>query len=127
MALMHFIHMIWRIRNTFPWIDILLHADGIDAAFRHIIYSPGLTIVFAFIFEQYLIVPAGRVFGSRSAPSFFSLLSDLSADVATTSNVHEEYPLHPLATNMSLTAALRPEDLTPAVADFLSPPLDPEE
>jgi hypothetical protein len=39
-ALTRFFVMIWRLRITFPTLDILMHADDIDAAFRRILYSP---------------------------------------------------------------------------------------
>jgi hypothetical protein len=59
--------MIWRLRIAYPLLDILPHADDIDAAFRQGLYSPELAILFAYVFGSYLIVPVGQVFGSRSA------------------------------------------------------------
>jgi hypothetical protein len=76
-ALMRFFVMIWRTRLTFPLWDILMHADDVKSAFRRILYSPEMAILFAYVFGPFLIIPVGQVFGSRSAPSFFSLKSDI--------------------------------------------------
>jgi hypothetical protein len=122
-----FLRHIWRFRVTFPWLDILLHADDIDAAFRRILYSPELAIVFAYVFGEFLIIPVGQVFGSRSAPSFFSLASDLRADLATTSEVQADFPLHPLAATIQLPTEPDPASLAPAIADAMNPPLSDAE
>jgi hypothetical protein len=69
---------LWRTRRlSYPNEKILQHCDDIDAAFRRVLYHPDLAVVFVYVFGDFLIIPAGQVFGSRSAPSFFSLLSDL--------------------------------------------------
>jgi hypothetical protein len=100
-AFMRFLIVVWRMRLSKPLRDILLHCDDIDAAFRRILYHPDLAIAFAYVFLDYLIVPVGQVFGSRSAPSFFSLTSDIRAFVATTHAIPAE-PLTPLAANADL-------------------------
>jgi hypothetical protein len=120
-ALMRFYILIWRLRITFPGIDILLHADDIDAAFRRILYSPEMAILFAYVFGPYLIIPVGQVFGSRSAPSFFSLESDIRADLATTGTLVENYPLHPQAKDIQIPPPPDPCDLTPAIEDKMNP------
>ena len=43
-----------------------------------------MAVVFAYIFLDFLIIPVGQVFGSRSAPSYFSLMSDIRQEVAST-------------------------------------------
>jgi hypothetical protein len=73
------IRRLWRTRITHATEEILQHCDDIEAAFRRVLYHPDLAVAFAYVFGEYLIVPVGQVFGSRSAPSFFSLLSDLRA------------------------------------------------
>jgi hypothetical protein len=81
-------------------LTLLLHCDDIDAAFWRVLYHLDLAIAFAYVFLDYLIVPIGQVFGSRSAPSFFSLTSDIRAFVATTHNIPTE-PLTPQQTLLS--------------------------
>jgi hypothetical protein len=122
-AFKRFIVNIWRLRITHPQKDILLHADDVDAAFRRILYSPELAIVFAYVFGPFLIVPVGQVFGSRSAPSFFSLASDIRADAATTTDLFRSYPVHPLAADITLPVPPDPRDLVPAVPDAWNRPL----
>jgi hypothetical protein len=118
---------IWRLRITFPLLDILLHADDIEAAFRRILYHPDMAVVFAYCFGAFLIVPVGQVFGSRSAPSFFSMASDIRADVATTSDLYTQYPLLDLVKDIVLPEPPAPADLTPAIADPLNPPMTEHE
>ncbi len=122
-AFMRHIRHLWRMRITFPLADVLQHCDDIDAAFRRVIYTPELAIVFAYVFGKYLLIPVGQVFGSRSAPSYFSLLSDIRAFVATCADLITGYPLHPLAAAAILPTEPRPQDLIPAIADTFNPPL----
>jgi hypothetical protein len=125
-ALLRFLIVVWRMRLSAPLRDILLHCDDIDAAFRRILYHPDLAIAFAYVFLEFLIIPVGQVFGSRSAPSFFSLTSDIRAWIATT----HDLPANPL-TQLAATADLEAlpviwnpgEDLTQACSDQLYEPL----
>jgi hypothetical protein len=126
-ALMRFFVNVWRARITFPQMEILMHADDLKDAFRRILYSPEMAILFAYVFGDFLIIPVGQVFGSRSAPSFFSLISDIRADLATTGEVHETYPLHPMVADIILPMPPAPGELTPAIADSLNMPLSIEE
>ena len=70
-ALTRHLTQIWNMRIDFPLEDILQHIDDISAAFRRLIYHPDLAIVFAYVFEEFLIIPVGMIFGSRSSPSFW--------------------------------------------------------
>jgi hypothetical protein len=118
-----------------PLLDILIHCDDLEAAFRRVLYHPGLAavfVVFAYIFLDYLILPVGQVFGSHSVPSYFSLLSDLRAEVASTIDLTPDGgPLECLAA----TAGIGPlphdchpvVDLTPACTDPMPLPLSPAE
>jgi hypothetical protein len=122
--------LIWNMRLSKPMEDILLHCDDLEAAFRRILYHPDLAVVFAYIFAEFLIIPVGQVFGSRSAPSYFSLMSDVRAEVASTVDLTpDEGPLEPLAAEAEIDPL--PErwdparDLIPACPDILHPPLTP--
>jgi hypothetical protein len=122
-AFQRFLINIWRLRITHPQQDILLHADDVDAAFRRILYAPDMAIVFAYVFGPYVIVPVGMVFGARSAPSFFSMASDICADIATTGDLHMDQPLHSLTQNVMLPEPPISQDLTPAIPDAKNLPL----
>jgi hypothetical protein len=124
---MRFFVAIWRLRITFPQKDIILHADDLNSAFRRILYSPEMATLFAYVFGDFLIIPVGQVFGSRSAPSFFSLESNIRADLATTGNLTAEYPIQDLAATIQLPDPPEAHGLSPAIADAKNPPLSKEE
>jgi hypothetical protein len=81
--------------------------------------SPNMAVVFARIFLNFHIVPLGQVFGSRSAPSYFSLLSAVRAEVTSTVDLTSpaDAPLECLAA-MAEIAPL-PDDWDPTIS--LSP------
>jgi hypothetical protein len=120
-AFFRHLRYLWRARATFPLTDLLQHCDNIDAAFRRVLYHPTLAIVFASVFQAYLIIPVGQVFGSRSAPSFFSLLSDIRAYVATTRAAPLPSNIHPLVQQANFPDPRILGALAPAVADSYNP------
>jgi hypothetical protein len=126
-AFMRHLQHLWRYRLTFPIADILQHCDDIDAAFRRVLYTPELAIAFAYVFGGFLLIPVGQVFGSRSAPSYFSLLSDIRAYVATCADLITGRPLHPLAEAAELPAMPEPGTLVPVLADSQNQPLSTAE
>jgi hypothetical protein len=123
------IRHLWRMRLTYPADDLLQHCDDIEAAFRRVLYHPDLAIVFAYVFGEFLIIPVGQVFGSRSAPSFFSLLSDLRAAAASSHNLLDNFQIPDLARD----AIIPPEPanlqdlIMPAIEDSFNPPLSADE
>ena len=103
------IRHLWRTRLTYPTEDILQHCDDIDAAFRRVLYHPDLALVFSYVFGDFLIIPVGQVFGSRSAPSFFSLLSDLRAALASSHDLLSGFAIPDLTASANFPrAALAP-------------------
>ena len=126
-ALQRHLVRLWRMRMTRPEEDILQHCDDLDSAFRRILYHPDLALVFAYVFTDFLIIPVGQVFGSRSAPSYFSLTSDIRAYVATTRDLTSDRPLAALAAAAQvqpLPAQWSPSLLlAPALADTAHSPL----
>jgi hypothetical protein len=79
-----FLILIWSMRQAQPLMDVLLHRVDLEAAFRRALHCQDMAVIFAYIFMDFLIIPAGQVFGSRSAPSYFSLMSDVHQEVAST-------------------------------------------
>jgi len=121
-AFQRFLRQIWRLRITHPTEPLRQHVDDIEAAFRRILYHPDMATVFAYVFQEFLIIPVGQVFGSRSAPSFFSQSSDLRAYVATCGDL-SGFATPDILKNMTdHTQAGGP--LAQAIADSLNPPLD---
>ena len=92
---------IWNQRLDHPREDILLHADDIDAAFRRVLYHPDLAIVFAAVFEEYLITPVGTIFGARNSPSWWCIPAELRAHAGATRDYSEQGPI-PLADSVAL-------------------------
>eukprot|EP00980_Cylindrotheca_fusiformis_P022693 scaffold9588_cov76-Cylindrotheca_fusiformis.AAC.1 len=60
----------------------MVHADDIASAFRRVLYHPDMACAFAYVFEAFLLVPVGEVFGSRSAPSFYCVMADVRQALA---------------------------------------------
>jgi hypothetical protein len=123
------LRQLWRTRLSYPLEDILQHCDDIDAAFRRVLYHPDLAPVFAYVFTAYVIIPVGQVFGSRSAPSFFSLLSDVRAAIASSHDLISSFETPFLAASAIIPdpPVNLSELITPAISDELNPPLTTEE
>ena len=124
-AFQRFIRQIWRLRITHPNVPLRQHVDDIEAAFRRILYHPDMAVAFACVFQEFLIVPVGQVFGSRSAPSYFSQSSDLRAYVATCGDL-SAYARPDILAEMDDHAAVD-IDLAEAIPDSKNPPLKPLE
>jgi hypothetical protein len=123
-AFMRHLQHLWRMCITFPIAaDILQHCDDIDAASCRVLYTPELAIAFAYVFGIFLLVPIGQVFGSRSAPSYFSLLSDIQAYVSTCADLITCRPMHPLAAAARLPLEPLPHELVPVLADDINHPM----
>jgi hypothetical protein len=106
-ALMRHLTWIWRLRLMLPREDILQYVDDIQAAFHRILYHPDAGIIFAAVFCEFLIVPIGTIFGARNSPSFFTLLSELRAHVASYTQYRKDDSLE------NLTALTRRVRLSP--------------
>jgi hypothetical protein len=101
-AFRRLLRRILQMRISCPDEPILVHADDIEAAFRRILYHPDLAIAFAYVFDKYLMIPVGEVFGSRSAPSYYCVLADVRQALAAITLPKTESEFHPLVTNCHL-------------------------
>jgi hypothetical protein len=119
---------LWRTRITYRTESILQHCKDIEAAFRRVLYHPDLAIFFAYVFGAYLVI-IGQVFGSRSVPSFFSLLSHLRAAIASSPDLLAIFPISPLAASAIIPE--QPQNLAdlqvPKVTGAFNPPLTKDE
>ena len=68
---------IYNLRVRHPDEDICIYKDDLVSAFRRLRYHPDVAAAYAFVLGDFLIIPIGMVFGSRDAPSFFCLVSEL--------------------------------------------------
>jgi hypothetical protein len=82
----HKLHLsaVWNLRIAHPADeDLLQHTeDDINSAFHRMLYHPELAVVFAYVFQELLIVPIRNIFGSRNAPSWFTTPAQIRAHMA---------------------------------------------
>jgi hypothetical protein len=118
----HLTH-IWNLRIDNPTEDILQFCDNIHAAFHRVLYHPDAMVVFASVFEEFLIIPVGTIVGARNSPSFFCLLSELGSHLSFNGTFRDNDKLTnmtPLAQRIRLVPPLTPREesqIVPAVAD----------
>jgi hypothetical protein len=119
-ALKRHLSAVWNMRISYPDEDLLQHTDDIDSAFRRVLYHPTLAPVFAYVFQEFLIVPVGNIFGSRSAPSWFTTIAELRAHMANVLRYDEQLD-DPLVRSLVVRESERRTDppLVAAVADDL--------
>eukprot|EP00980_Cylindrotheca_fusiformis_P023885 scaffold11108_cov117-Cylindrotheca_fusiformis.AAC.1 len=89
-------------------MPILVHADDISSAFRRILYHPDMACAFAYVFDEFLLVPVGEVFGSRSAPSYYCVLADVRQALATILKPRSPVSYHPLVKQCKLQIPTEP-------------------
>ena len=82
-AFMRHLVRLWNLRITYPGEEILQYGDDIAAAFRRVLYHPDAAVVFAQVFLQFLFIPVGGIFGSRSGPSWWCIFSELRSHFAS--------------------------------------------
>jgi hypothetical protein len=121
-ALHRHLTQIWRLRIDHPTEDLIQHCDDIEAAFRRILYHPDMAIVFAYVFAEFLIIPAGQVFGSRNSPSYYCVPGEVRAHLASCGLAEQQTngALSDLAESIILgpdLSARQRKRLVPAVAD----------
>jgi hypothetical protein len=85
--------LIWNLRISHPFEDILQFGDDVHAAFHQMLYHPDLTIVFAFVFMEFLCIPEGSVFGARNSPSWWCLLVEVRSHLAACGDFSNTTPL----------------------------------
>ena len=85
-AFMHFLIWIYNLRIDHPTEDSRLSADDITAAFCRLLYHPDMAILWATVFQEFLVIPCGMIFGGRNSPSFYMIPGELRAFVASASD-----------------------------------------
>ena len=78
-ALRRILIRIFNLRISFPLDDIMAYKDDLVTAFRRVRYHPDISCAHAFVFEAFLILPIGLVFGARDSPAWFCQVSELRA------------------------------------------------
>jgi hypothetical protein len=85
-AFRRFLEYIWNLRIDRPATDIYLQTDDISAAFHRIFYHPSMMPAFASVFEGYLAIPAGSIFGGATSPGYYMAPAELRAWLASVFN-----------------------------------------
>jgi hypothetical protein len=75
---------LWNLRITNPREDILQHTDDIEAAFHRIHYHPDMAVCYAYIFEEFLVIPIGMIFGAGDSPSWFGTMAERRTNMGAT-------------------------------------------
>ena len=70
---------VFNLRISHPLEDIIAYKDDLVTAFRRVRYHPDISCAHAFVFESFLILPIGLVFGARGSPAWFCQVSELQA------------------------------------------------
>ena len=78
-ALLRVLIRVFNLRISFPLDDIMAYKDDLVTAFRRVRYHPDISCAHAFVFEAFLILPIGLVFGARDSPAWFCQVSELRA------------------------------------------------
>jgi len=107
-AFLRFRIWIYNLRVDHPAEDICLSADNITAAFRRILYHPDMAILWATVYQEFLVIPCGMIFGGRNSPYFYMIPSELRAHVASTSD------FGPITTDLSESIVLATPPSPPA-------------
>ena len=74
---MRYLIWLWNLRIQYPHEEILQLADDISAAFHRILYAPMMAVVFASVWDKYLVIPVGTIFGSKSSPSTYMVNGEI--------------------------------------------------
>ena len=82
-AFRRFLEYIWNLRVDQPTEDIYLLTDDISAAFHRIFYHPSMMPAFASVFEGFLAVPAGSIFGGATSPGYYMAPAELRSWLAS--------------------------------------------
>ena len=63
--------------------EICLSADHITAAFCCLLYHPDMAVLWATVFQEFLVIPCGIIFGGKTSPSFYMIPGELRAHLAS--------------------------------------------
>jgi hypothetical protein len=119
-ALIRLLIWIWNLRIAQPYEDILAHIDDISAAYHRILYHPMMGITFAQVFQEFLVIPCGLIFGSKSSPSWYMLPAEVRSHLASAGDFGDFSSA--LADELELPPTLTPTEkrqLAQATADSL--------
>jgi hypothetical protein len=122
-AFLRYLSWLWNLRITFPGDDIVQMTDDISAAFHRVLYHPDVAPAFASLWDSWLIIPVGTIFGSRSSPSTYMWKGEMRSHLGHHLRLDPAALQEPLIQRIHLPAALSSAEsanLAPAAADALN-------
>jgi len=99
-ALIWYLIWLWNLRISYPFEDLLQLADDVSAAFHRILYHPTLAPAFASVWNKYLVIPVGTIFGARNSPSFYMEAGEARAHLAMHVPQASSLPMEDLAASV---------------------------
>jgi hypothetical protein len=78
-----FLIWIYNLRIDNPVDEICLSADHITAAFCFLLYHPDMAVLWATVFQEFLVISCGIIFGGKNSPSFYMIPGELRAHLAS--------------------------------------------
>jgi len=105
-AMVCFLQLILGLQKDHPGEDVLLSSDNILAAFRRLLYHPDMAILFASVLQEFLVIPVGLIFGGCNSPSFYMVLGELCAHLASASTSRLRLPGFPSLSKLLLCLCL---------------------
>ena len=121
-ALPRVLRWIWNLRIDAPKEDLMAFPDDISAAFHRAFYHPAMMVLFASVFEKFLSIPTGVIFGGKSSASYYMELGELRAWLAN--SFHFGHARTALTDRLQLPAPLSADAqraIVPAFRDAINP------
>ena len=78
-SFMKHVEIIWNLRITYPFLNLLLFDDDVKGAFRYDKCHPDTTSSFSFIVSNLMFIPLGGTFGSITSLANFELVARAKA------------------------------------------------
>lgn len=123
-AFLRYLSWLWNLRISFPTKDIIQMCDDISAAFHRVLYHPDVAPAFASVWQQWLIIPVGTIFGSRSSPSTYMWKGEMRAHLGHHMALSPAAFDEPLIQRLQLPVEITDEEATlllaPAASDALN-------
>lgn len=74
---------IWKLRQTYPKRDIIIHANDVKSCFRQIKHHPDVMAAFSYIIGDMLYLSAGQTMGSDFSPATWEVCRRIAEQLCT--------------------------------------------
>lgn len=73
---------VWNLRITYPYHDIVLHANDVKSCFRQLKHHPDVMGAFSYILGDFLFLQCGLTFGSDFSPANWEVVRRIAEQLA---------------------------------------------